>query len=86
MEARDTSPVPEHGDSPTAKASDIDPELLERLEDQADIEVLRKAEADDDGVRISWEDFLAGKVADIRAGRRKTVSLQELEAELGLDD
>ncbi len=60
--------------------------MLERLEERADIEALRQAEADDDGTRISWEDFLAGKAAEIRAGRRKTVSLQELEAELGLDD
>ncbi|WP_082469884.1 type II toxin-antitoxin system prevent-host-death family antitoxin [Curtobacterium sp. S6] len=78
--------VSKNGKPVAVIVSIADLKLLERLEDQADIEALRQTESEDDGVRISWEDFLAGRVADIRAGRRKTVSLEDLEAELSLDD
>ena len=36
--------------------------------------------------RLEWELELDRKVADIRAGRRRTYSLEEVERELGLED
>ncbi|WP_108848990.1 DUF6290 family protein [Dietzia lutea] len=36
--------------------------------------------------RLEWEAKLEEKVADIRAGRRRTYSLDEVEAELDLAD
>lgn len=36
--------------------------------------------------RLEWEMALERKAADIRAGRRPTYSLEEVERELGLDD
>lgn len=36
--------------------------------------------------RLEWEAELEQKVADIRAGRRRTYSLDEVEAELDLAD
>lgn len=38
-----------------------DVELLDALEDRADLEALREARREDDGTRISWKDFLAGR-------------------------
>ena len=35
--------------------------------------------------RLEWEADLEQKVADIRAGRRRTYSLDEVEAELDLE-
>lgn len=53
--------VSKNGKPVAAIVSIEDLEMLERLEERADIEALRQAEADDDGTRISWKDFLAGK-------------------------
>lgn len=36
--------------------------------------------------RLEWELELERKAADIRAGRRRTYSLKEVERELGLED
>ena len=36
--------------------------------------------------RLEWELELDRKVADVRAGRRRTYSLEEVERELGLED
>lgn len=36
--------------------------------------------------RLEWELELDRKVADIRAGRRRTYSLEEVERELGVED
>ncbi|GHD13809.1 type II toxin-antitoxin system RelB family antitoxin [Zhihengliuella salsuginis] len=36
--------------------------------------------------RLEWEQALAKKADDIRAGRRPTYSLEEVERELGLED
>ncbi len=36
--------------------------------------------------RLEWEYSVAQRGADIRAGRRETVSLDEVERELGLDN
>lgn len=36
-------------------------ELLEKLEEAADVAALEKARAEDDGQRISLQEFLAGK-------------------------
>lgn len=36
--------------------------------------------------RLEWELELERKVEDIRAGRRRTYSLEEVERELGLED
>lgn len=65
-------------------------ELESRLERLADVSGRSKSYylrtlAEENIARLEWEAQLAAKAADIRAGRRQTVSMEELEADLDLE-
>ncbi|WP_149029427.1 type II toxin-antitoxin system Phd/YefM family antitoxin [Corynebacterium halotolerans] len=53
--------VTRHGKKVAAIVSVEDLALLDELERRADLEALREARREDDGERISLDDFLAGK-------------------------
>jgi len=55
--------VSKHGKTVAAIVPMEDLELLEYLEDRADLEALRTAREEDDGTRISLEDFLSSEDA-----------------------
>lgn len=59
--ARERTTVSKNGKAVAAVIPVEDLELLESLEARADLEALRNARREDDGTRISMEDFLAGK-------------------------
>lgn len=57
--ARDRIVITRNGKSVAAIISTADLELLEALEDAADLEALRQAREQDDGERVAWEDVKA---------------------------
>lgn len=59
--AGERTAVTRHGKTVAAIVSVEDLELLDELERRADLEALREARREDDGARILFEDFLAGK-------------------------
>lgn len=59
--AGERTAVTRHGKTVAAIVSVEDLALLDELERRADLEALREARREDDGARISLDDFLAGK-------------------------
>lgn len=59
--AGERTAVTRHGKTVAAIVSVEDLELLDELERRADLEALREARREDDGTRILFEDFIAGK-------------------------
>lgn len=58
--AHERTLVSKNGKTVAAVVPIEDLERLEAFEDRADLEALREARCEDDGARISWEDFKAG--------------------------
>lgn len=61
--AGERTAVTRHGKTVAAIVSVEDLELLDELERRADLEALREARREDDGARISLDDFLDGKAS-----------------------
>lgn len=61
--AGERTAVTRHGKTVAAIVSVEDLELLDELERRADLEALREARREDDGTRISLDDFLNGKAS-----------------------
>lgn len=59
--AQERTTISKNGKTVAALIPVEDLDLLEKLEAQADLMALRQAREEDDGARISLEDFLAGK-------------------------
>ncbi|MFT4295325.1 MAG: ribbon-helix-helix protein, CopG family [Micropruina sp.] len=60
-------------------------EALARATRRSQGDVVREV-IERDLAKLEWEQRIAARAADLRAGRAEAVSLNEVERELGLDD